>query len=147
MKQAADYYQVSPTLIRRIIAHQQLDARRIGRSPNIRIERESLQLLRWRIWFSSQPQQRSTFYPDQTTERHDPATDTDAADLQISQHLVVDLCAVNPAVLRYLADGQPLGKFHCLILGSDGLADHRKLPLPLLCSGADDPLCGPVVDA
>jgi hypothetical protein len=31
IKQAADYYQVSPNLIRRIIAHEQLDARRIGR--------------------------------------------------------------------------------------------------------------------
>jgi excisionase family DNA binding protein len=51
MKQAADYYQVSPTLIRRIIAHEQLDARRIGGSRNIRIERESLrQLGRFRAW-------------------------------------------------------------------------------------------------
>ncbi len=51
MKQAADYYQVSPTLIRRIIAHQQLDARRIGRSRNIRIERGSLlQLGRLQAW-------------------------------------------------------------------------------------------------
>jgi excisionase family DNA binding protein len=51
MKQAADYYQVSPTLIRRIVAHEQLDARRIGRSRSIRIERESLrQLGRYRAW-------------------------------------------------------------------------------------------------
>jgi hypothetical protein len=51
MKQAADYYQVSPTLIRRIVAQEQLDARRIGRSRNIRIERESLrQLGRFRAW-------------------------------------------------------------------------------------------------
>jgi hypothetical protein len=51
MKQAADYYQVSPDLIRRIIAHEQLDARRIGRSRNIRIDRESLlQLGRFRVW-------------------------------------------------------------------------------------------------
>jgi hypothetical protein len=42
LKQAADYYQVSPDLIRRIIAHEQLDARRIGSSRSIRIERESL---------------------------------------------------------------------------------------------------------
>ncbi|WP_367185707.1 helix-turn-helix domain-containing protein [Mycobacterium sp.] len=34
IKQAAEYYQVSPTLIRRMIAHEQLDARRIGRSRN-----------------------------------------------------------------------------------------------------------------
>ncbi len=51
MKQAADYYQVSPILIRRIIAHEQLEARRIGRSRNIRIERESLlQLGRFKTW-------------------------------------------------------------------------------------------------
>jgi hypothetical protein len=51
MKQAADYYQVSPNLIRRIIAHEQLDARRIGRSRNIRIDRESLmQLGRFKTW-------------------------------------------------------------------------------------------------
>jgi hypothetical protein len=51
MKQAAEYYQVSPTLIRRIIAHQQLDARRIGKSRNIRIERESLlELGRFKTW-------------------------------------------------------------------------------------------------
>jgi excisionase family DNA binding protein len=51
IKQAADYYQVSPDLIRRIIAHEQLDARRIGRSRNIRIDRESLlQLGRYKTW-------------------------------------------------------------------------------------------------
>jgi excisionase family DNA binding protein len=51
IKQAAEYYQVSPTLIRRIIAHEQLDARRIGRSRNIRIERESLlQLGQFKTW-------------------------------------------------------------------------------------------------
>jgi hypothetical protein len=42
IRRAADYYQVSPNLIRRIIAHQQLDARRIGSSRSIRIDRESL---------------------------------------------------------------------------------------------------------
>ncbi|SPM35789.1 hypothetical protein MRAB57_3619, partial [Mycobacterium rhizamassiliense] len=51
MQQAAEYYQVSPTLIRRIIAHEQLDARRIGTSRNIRIDRESLlQLGRFKTW-------------------------------------------------------------------------------------------------
>jgi hypothetical protein len=51
IKQAAEYYQVSPTLIRRIIAHQHLDARCIGRSRNIRIERESLlQLGQFKTW-------------------------------------------------------------------------------------------------
>jgi hypothetical protein len=51
MKQAADYYQVSPDLIRRIIAYEQLDARRIGRSRNIRVDRESLlQLGRLKAW-------------------------------------------------------------------------------------------------
>jgi hypothetical protein len=42
IRRAADYYQVSPNLIRRIIAHQQLDARRIGSSRSIRIDWESL---------------------------------------------------------------------------------------------------------
>ncbi|MGO8965733.1 hypothetical protein [Mycobacterium sp.] len=42
---------MSPNLIRRIIAHEQLDARRIGRSRNIRIERESLlRLGRFKPW-------------------------------------------------------------------------------------------------
>nr|WP_254902368.1 helix-turn-helix domain-containing protein [Mycobacterium simiae] len=51
MKQAAEYYQVSPSLIRRIIAHEQLDARRIGRSRNVRIDRESLlRLGRFAAW-------------------------------------------------------------------------------------------------
>jgi hypothetical protein len=51
MKQAADYYQVSPDLIRRTIAREQLDARRIGRSRNIPIDRESLlQLGRLKAW-------------------------------------------------------------------------------------------------
>jgi hypothetical protein len=54
LKQAGDYYQVSPNLIRRIIAHEQLDARRIGRSRSIRIDRESLlQLGRYRTWAMS----------------------------------------------------------------------------------------------
>jgi hypothetical protein len=53
MKQAADYYQVSPTLIRRIIAHEQLEARRIGESRNIRIDRESLlQFGRFKSWIT-----------------------------------------------------------------------------------------------
>ena len=51
LKQAGDYYQVSHTLIRRMIAHEQLDARRIGSSKAIRIDRESLlQLGRFRSW-------------------------------------------------------------------------------------------------
>jgi hypothetical protein len=50
LKQAGDYYQVSPHLIRRMIAHEQLDARRIGSTRAIRIDRESLvQLGRFRI--------------------------------------------------------------------------------------------------
>jgi hypothetical protein len=49
LKQAGDYYQVNPNLIRRIIAHEELDARRIGNSNRIRIDRESLlQLGRYR---------------------------------------------------------------------------------------------------
>jgi hypothetical protein len=45
------YYQVSSQLVRQLIAHQQLDARRIGSGRTIRIDRESLlQLGRIRIW-------------------------------------------------------------------------------------------------
>lgn len=43
MKQAAEHYQVSTRLIRALIAHQQLEARRIGSSKTIRIDRDSLQ--------------------------------------------------------------------------------------------------------
>jgi len=51
LKQAANYYQVSPHLIRQLIAHEQLDARRIGSGRAIRIDRDSLlQLGRIRIW-------------------------------------------------------------------------------------------------
>ena len=42
LKQAADYYPISPELMRALIAHEQLDARRIGSSRAIRIGRESL---------------------------------------------------------------------------------------------------------
>lgn len=42
MKQAAAYYQVHPSLIRSLIAHEQLDARRIGSSKTIRVDRDSL---------------------------------------------------------------------------------------------------------
>ena len=35
LKQAAEYYQVSPHLIRALIAHEQLDARRIGSSAKL----------------------------------------------------------------------------------------------------------------
>ncbi len=45
LKQAKNYYQVSQHLIRQLIAHEQLDARRIGSSRTIRIDRESLQML------------------------------------------------------------------------------------------------------
>ncbi|MCX2934719.1 helix-turn-helix domain-containing protein [Mycobacterium sp. CVI_P3] len=51
LPQAADYYQVSPHLIRRMIAYEQLDARRIGTSGAIRIDRDSLlELGRVRVW-------------------------------------------------------------------------------------------------
>lgn len=51
LKQAANYYQVSPHLIRQMIAHEQLDARRIGSSRTIRVDRDSLlQLGRIHIW-------------------------------------------------------------------------------------------------
>jgi hypothetical protein len=51
MAQAASYYQVSGHLIRLLIAHEQLDARRIGSGKTIRIDRDSLlQLGRIRIW-------------------------------------------------------------------------------------------------
>lgn len=51
LTQAAKYYQVSPHLIRQLIAHEQLDARRIGSGRTIRIDRDSLlQLGRISIW-------------------------------------------------------------------------------------------------
>jgi len=54
LKQAGDYYQLSPHLIRRMIAHEQLDARRVGSSKAIRIDRDSLlQLGRYKIWVPS----------------------------------------------------------------------------------------------
>jgi len=42
LKQAGDYYQVSPNLIRRIIAHERLDGSPHRQSRSIRIDRESL---------------------------------------------------------------------------------------------------------
>lgn len=49
--QAGNHSQVSPHLVRRMIAHEQLDARRIGNSRSIRIDRTSLlNLGRIRIW-------------------------------------------------------------------------------------------------
>lgn len=51
IKQAADYYQISTHLVRTLIAHEQLEARRIGDSRTLRIERDSLlQLGKWRRW-------------------------------------------------------------------------------------------------
>jgi hypothetical protein len=50
MKQAAEHYQVSAHLIRALIAHEQLNARRIGDTKTIRVDRESLlQLGRYNI--------------------------------------------------------------------------------------------------
>jgi hypothetical protein len=37
------------------------------------------------------------------------ATDTDAPNLQVAQHPVIQPGAINAAVLRHLADGQPRG--------------------------------------
>ena len=42
LKLAANYYQVTPKLIRSMIAHEQLDARRIGSTKAIRLDRDSL---------------------------------------------------------------------------------------------------------
>jgi hypothetical protein len=51
MTQAAEYYQVSSHLIRALIAHEQLDPRRIGDTKTIRVDRESLlQLGRYNSW-------------------------------------------------------------------------------------------------
>ncbi|MDG4668640.1 DNA-binding protein [Mycobacterium sp. 236(2023)] len=50
-KQAGEHYQVSQHLIRRMIAYEQLDARRIGSSRTIRLDRGSvLALGRIHIW-------------------------------------------------------------------------------------------------
>jgi excisionase family DNA binding protein len=43
--QAARHYQVSRNLIRLLIAHEQLDAHRLGNGRHIRIDRESLEQL------------------------------------------------------------------------------------------------------
>lgn len=54
VKQAATYYQVSAHLIRQVIAHEQLDARRIGSGRAIRIDRDSLlELGKIRMWTAS----------------------------------------------------------------------------------------------
>ncbi|MGY4650502.1 DNA-binding protein [Mycobacterium sp. URHB0021] len=54
LRQAGTYYQVSAHLIRLLIAHEQLDARRIGSGGAIRIDRDSLlELGRIRIWRAS----------------------------------------------------------------------------------------------
>lgn len=54
LEQAAGHYQVSAHLIRRIIAYEQLDARCIGSSRAIRLDRGSvLELGRVHVWRSS----------------------------------------------------------------------------------------------
>lgn len=51
IKQAAAYYQISTHLVRTLIAHEQLEARRIGDSRTLRIDRDSLlELGKWRRW-------------------------------------------------------------------------------------------------
>lgn len=51
IKQAAAYYQISTHLVRTLIAHEQLDARRIGDSRTLRVDRDSLlDLGKWRRW-------------------------------------------------------------------------------------------------
>ena len=50
IKQAAEYYQLDPKTIRRMIAHGKLKARRIG-ERSIRVDRESLlELGRVKYW-------------------------------------------------------------------------------------------------
>jgi hypothetical protein len=52
--QPAEHYRVSPKLIRKLIAYEQLDARRIGGTKTLRIDRESLlKLGRFRTWTAS----------------------------------------------------------------------------------------------
>lgn len=51
IKQAAAYYQRNTHLVRTLIAHEQLEARRIGDSRTLRVDRDSLlQLGKWRRW-------------------------------------------------------------------------------------------------
>lgn len=51
MNQAAAHYQISARLVRTLIAHEQLEARRIGDSRTLRVDRESLlRLGKWRWW-------------------------------------------------------------------------------------------------
>jgi excisionase family DNA binding protein len=50
IKQAAEYYQLDPKTIRRMIAHGKLKARRVG-ERSIRVDRESLlELGRVKYW-------------------------------------------------------------------------------------------------
>lgn len=42
LRQAGEHYQVSPRLIRALIAHEELEARRIGNGRQVRIDRPSL---------------------------------------------------------------------------------------------------------
>jgi hypothetical protein len=54
LKQAATYYRVSAHLIPVLIAHEQLDTRRIGSGRAIPIDRDSvLELGRIRVWTAS----------------------------------------------------------------------------------------------
>lgn len=54
IKQAAAHYQISTHLVRTLIAQEQLEARRIGDSRTLRIDRDSLlQLGKWRRWVPS----------------------------------------------------------------------------------------------
>lgn len=54
IKQAAAHYQISTHLVRTLIAQEQLEARRIGDSRTLRIDRDSLlQLGKWRRWAPS----------------------------------------------------------------------------------------------
>jgi hypothetical protein len=64
----------------------------------------------------------------------------------VPEHVVVDLGAVNPAVFSRLADGQPRGKYHGLIVGWQESTRHRKLALPVLPGSIHDSLRSPVVD-
>lgn len=102
--------------------------------------------LRWHIWFAPEPQQRSPFDADQATERHYASAYTDPSNLKVAQHLAVHLGPINAAVLSRLGDGQPRGKRHRLIVGSEQSADHRKLPLAVLTGTLHDPLRSPVID-
>jgi hypothetical protein len=115
----------------------------VGRHPTRKF------LRRW-IWLSAQPEQRGPLDSDQTAPGHYATAQTDPPNLQISQHPVVDLGAVYPAVLSRLGDGQPQRKcqgiLHARSVRRDRSADRHERPVLVLCCTLHNPLRSPEVN-